>query len=102
LKRLLPASKIDGSRFRPNFLVETAEAGFVENDWVGKDVNLGALAFQVYEPMRRCVMVTREQGTLPRDIEVIRTLQENNDRNAGVSLRTQDSGTLRCGDSIQA
>ena len=96
LQRLLPASKVHRARFRPNFLVETSEIGFVENDWVNKDVTLGSLRCQVYDHMRRCVMVTRGQRDLPRDAEVIRTVLKSNDGNAGVALKTLDSGTVRC------
>jgi hypothetical protein len=101
LQRLLPASTVHRARFRPNFLVETNETGFIENDWVSKDVTLGSLRCQVYDHMRRCVMVTRGQGNLPRDTEVIRTILKSNDGNAGVALKTLDSGMLCCGDKVE-
>jgi len=101
LQRLLPASIVDRDRFRPNILVETAEIGFIENDWVNKDVTLGSLRCHVYEQTRRCVMVTRGQGELPRATEVIRTILKSNDGNAGVALKTRDSGILRCGGKVE-
>ena len=101
LQRLLPASKVHRARFRPNFLVETSEIGFVENDWVNKDVTLGSLRCQVYDDTRRCIMVALGQGDLPRDTEVIRTILKSNDGRAGVALKTLDSGTLRCGARVE-
>jgi len=101
LQRLLPDSIVHRARFRPNFLVETNENGFIENDWVNKDVTLGSLRCQVYDYMRRCVMVTRSQGDLPRDTEVIRTILKGNDGNAGVALKTLDSAMLRCGAQVE-
>lgn len=101
LQRLRPDSIIHSARFRPNFLVETNEIGFVENDWVNKDVTLGALRCHVTDHTRRCVMVTRAQGDLPRDTDVIRAVFKNNDGNAGVALKTQDSGRLCCGAKVE-
>jgi len=101
LQRLLPASKVHRARFRPNFLVETKETGFVENDWVNNDVTLGSLQCQVYDDTRRCIMVALGQGDLPRDTEVIRTILKSNDGRAGVALKTLDSGMLRCGAKVE-
>ncbi|MEQ8205014.1 MAG: MOSC N-terminal beta barrel domain-containing protein, partial [Woeseia sp.] len=61
LQELLPDSKIHAARFRPNFLVESDEVGFVENDWVENDVTLDGLKCQVYDDTRRCIMVTMSQ-----------------------------------------
>ena len=88
------------ARFRPNFLVETDEDGFIENDWVNQDVMLGSLKCQVIDYKPRCVMVTREQDGLPRDIEVIRTVLKSNDGNAGVELRALEAGVLSRGDEV--
>jgi hypothetical protein len=45
-------------------------------------------------------MVTRSQGDLPKDIEVIRTILKNNDGNAGVELQALEPGILRCGEEV--
>jgi len=45
-------------------------------------------------------MVTRNQGDLPKDIEVIRTILKNNDGNAGVELKALEAGTIRSGDEV--
>lgn len=101
LKRLLPDSKIHPARFRPNFIVESDEIGFIENGWVNKRLSLGSLSCLVTEPTQRCVMVTRDQGDLPRDPEVVRRIYKANDGNAGVALRALDTGRLRCGDEVR-
>lgn len=100
-QRLLPASIIRRARFRPNFLVETDEIGFIENDWVNIDITLGSLRCQVYDHTRRCIMVALAQGDLPRDTDVIRTILKNNDGRAGVALRTLDSGIVRYGAKVE-
>ncbi|MCP4299177.1 MAG: MOSC domain-containing protein [Gammaproteobacteria bacterium] len=101
LQRLLPASIIHPVRFRPNFLVETKETGFVENDWVNSDVILGSLKCQIDDDTRRCIMVALGQGDLPRDTEVIRTILKSNEGRAGVALKTQDSGMVRRGAKVE-
>ena len=101
LQQLLPTSAIQPVRFRPNFLVETKEADFVENDWVNNDVTLGSLRCQVYDDTRRCIMVALGQGDLPRDTEVIRTILQCNEGRAGVALKTQDSGMVRRGAKVE-
>ena len=101
LQRLLPASIVHPVRFRPNFLVETKETGFVENDWVNNDVTLGSLRCQVYDDTRRCIMVALSQGDLPRDTAVIRTILKSNEGRAGVALKTQDSGMVRRGAKVE-
>jgi hypothetical protein len=100
LRRLQPDSVFHRARFRPNFVIHTDETGFVENDWVNKDLILGSVKCQVIDHKPRCVMVTRRQDDLPIDIEVIRTILKNNDGNAGVELRALESGTVRRGDDV--
>ena len=100
LRRLQPDSVFHHARFRPNFVVDTDETGFVENDWVNKELILGAVKCQVIDHKPRCVMVTRHQGDLPKDIAVIRTILKNNGGNAGVELRALQAGTIRSGDEV--
>lgn len=84
LRRLQPGSVFHRARFRPNFVIETDETGFVENDWVNRELMLGSVKCQVIDHKPRCVMVTRHQDDLPKDVEVIKTILKNNDGNAGV------------------
>jgi len=97
LQGLLPDSIIHRARFRPNFLIRTSETGFVENDWVNKEVTIGPLKCQVYDDTRRCIMVALGQGDLPRDTDVIRTILKSNEGRAGVALNTTDAGIVRSG-----
>lgn len=101
LQRLLPASMIHPVRFRPNFLIETKETGFVENNWVNDDVILGSLMCQVYDDTRRCIMVALGQGDLSRDTEIIRAILKCNEGRTGVALKTLDSGMVQCGARVE-
>lgn len=95
-----PGSTFTRARFRPNFLVETAAAGFVENGWVGRDVRAGGATLRVLDHKPRCVMTTRPQGSLPRDPGVLDAVKGMNSGNAGVELATIDPGELRVGDAL--
>lgn len=100
LRRLMPGAVIHHARFRPNFLVVTNETGFVENGWVGREVMLGSLRCRVTDHTRRCVMVTRDQGELPRDVKVIRTIVQQNEGRAGVAMEALAPGLLRRGAEV--
>ncbi len=100
-QRLLPESDITRARFRPNFLVQTDESGFVEQGWVHKKLQLGALECEVYDDTRRCIMVSHQQKGLPRDMKIIKTALGENKGCAGVALRTSNSQQVSRGDAIE-
>ncbi|NNF66858.1 MAG: MOSC domain-containing protein [Gammaproteobacteria bacterium] len=100
LQKLLPASAIHQTRFRPNFLVAAHDRGFIENDWVDKAVTLGSLKCEVFDNTRRCIMVALGQGKLPRDVDIIRTILKRNEGRAGVALRTTESGVVQRGAKV--
>ena len=102
LRELLPKSDIRHSRFRPNFVVDIDGVGLVEISWIGKKVQIGQLGFDVTGPTKRCVMVTREQPDLPKDIDVIRTILKECDGSAGVALSATGTGTVAAGDVVTA
>lgn len=84
LQALHPDGNFDVRRYRPNVLVEVDDdAGFVENDWVGKTLGLGgndAPAMKVTLPTMRCIMTTMAQPTLglERDPSLLLTIARNN------------------------
>ena len=110
LGELRPKSQFVNRRFRMNIVVDTREAGFVENEWVGQGVEVGDTArLRITMPDARCVMTTLEQGDLPRDNGVLRTLALNNRLSlggagaypcAGVYAIVEAPGSIRVGDGI--
>lgn len=107
LNELRPESRFDQRRFRMNVILGTADDGFVENDWIGRELELGdGVRLTVSLPDPRCVMTTMAQGELPKDTEVLRTLVRNNRIDvagglypcAGVYTTVAAPGTLRAGD----
>jgi MOSC domain-containing protein len=110
LSELRPQSRFDERRFRMNVIVAADEAGFVENDWIGRELAIGDGArLRVAMPDPRCVMTTLAQEELPKDTEVLRTLARHNRIQigdaglfpcAGVYAVVEAPGTLRTGDRV--
>jgi len=91
LSKLRPETQFDRRRFRMNVIVDTGDEGFVENNWVGKELSIGdTLRVRIAIPDPRCVMTTLAQDDLPRDNEVLRTLTCHN------RLQVGDSGQFPC------
>ena len=110
LSEIQPNISFDERRFRMNVIVGTEEAGFVENDWVGRELAIGdGVRLSVALPDPRCVMTTLAQDELPRDTDVLRTLVQHNRVQvgdagrfpcAGVYAVVQAPGAVRTGDRV--
>ena len=86
-----PQSRFDERRFRMNVIVETMDPGFVENHWVGHEVELGeSTRLHVPFPDARCVMTTLAQEELPNDPDILRTLSRYN------RIQVRDAGQFPC------
>lgn len=110
LNELQPASRFDARSFRMNVIVDTGDAGFVENGWIGQGLAVGgAVRLDVAMPDPRCVMTTLAQDDLPADTEVLRALVSHNRLDlgpmghypcAGVYAVVGTPGTIRTGDRV--
>lgn len=81
LRRLYPQGRIDARRFRPNIVVSAPSGmeGFVENNWSGRTLGIGAeVRLAILRPARRCVMTTLAQGDLPEDLNILRAITRHN------------------------
>ncbi len=93
-----------------NVIVGSEEVGFVENNWIGRELTIGdSIRLNVALPDPRCVMTTLAQDELPRDTGVLRALVRHNRIQVGdaglfpcvgVYAVVQASGILRTGDSV--
>ena len=110
LAELAPASRFDPHRFRPNLVVETDDVGFVETDWQGRTLAIGDVRLAVTFTVPRCVMTVLEQGDLPADRDVLRTITEHNSHDVlatgtsypcvGVYADVVEEGHVRVGDAV--
>jgi len=100
LQRLNPESRFTVSRFRPNIVVSVDATGFVEDAWVGSTLWVGPATLVVLDRKPRCVMTTRQQGDLPKDPGILRTVAQSNGGNAGIELAAKESAMIKVGDAV--
>ncbi|MEW5808242.1 MAG: MOSC N-terminal beta barrel domain-containing protein [Actinomycetota bacterium] len=91
----------DVRRFRPNVLVDLDSPDpFPESAWVGGEVHLGTVVLAVTNPTIRCVVGTRPQPGLEKDLSVTRRLAEMTNRFLGIYADVVTAGTVRVGDDV--
>jgi uncharacterized protein YcbX len=63
-------------RFRPNLVLHTPTQafGFIENDWLGQRLSIGASQLDLIDPCPRCLVTTLAQPDLLPDSRVLRTV----------------------------
>lgn len=99
--RATSSSDFDVRRFRPNVVLETSEAGFVEAGWTGGSLALGACTAFVDCPTPRCSMPTRAQEGLPADPKVLKTIVVEAERCLGAYATVTTHGQVRVGDEAR-
>ncbi|MDO3704435.1 MOSC N-terminal beta barrel domain-containing protein [Micromonospora sp. C28SCA-DRY-2] len=68
-----PGGGFEPVRYRPNLVIDVAADGFVENDWVGRELRIGdALVLRVLAATPRCAVPTLAHGELPRAVAALR------------------------------
>lgn len=96
-----PEGRWEPARFRPTILVEADEEGFVEDDWIGKEVVVGGAVVQPFMPTVRCAaMTTRPQLGLPRDLDIAKVVNREHGGSLGVYCTVLRPGTVSTGDTL--
>jgi uncharacterized protein YcbX len=85
----------DVRRFRPNVLVDGDEDALV-----GTSVRAGSVALDVVKQIDRCVVVTRTQPGLGRDLEPLRTVNRERGTFLGVGALVTTPGLVAVGDEL--
>jgi hypothetical protein len=94
----LHGSPVDARRARANLLVDNGtDAGFDEDDWVGRTVRIGDVELRILRPMERCVMVTMPQLGLPEERGLLARIGEANETNLGLVAEVVAPGRMLCG-----
>ena len=114
LRELYPQGCFEARRFRPNMIVAVGkgEPDFVENSWVGLNVEVGeSLVLKITNPCPRCVMTTLPQADLPQDHGILRTAARHNQPyvpalgsampSVGVYANVLRLGTIRRNDPVR-
>ena len=97
-----PGGEWDVRRFRPTVLVEIDDAeGFPEDAWIGSAVQVGGAEVTVVSPTVRCVMTTRAQPGLERDLGIAEAVNRDHESNLGVYGVVSRPGRVAVGDQIR-
>ena len=90
----------DVRRFRTNVVVD----GAGEDAWVGDRVRIGAdgvgPVLSVAKRIDRCVMVSRPQPGLDKDLDVLRTINREREACLSVGALVERAGTVAVGDTL--
>ena len=87
----------DAKRFRSNIIIDEGD----EAEWVGGTVTVGSCRLRVTKRLDRCVMVTRAQPGVDRDLDVLRTINRDRDRTLAAGALVLEPGTITLGDVIK-
>ena len=87
----------DLRRFRSNVIVD----GDGEDAFVGQRVRIGSVAADVTKYIDRCVMTTRPQPGVDRDLDVLRTINHERAGNLGIGCVVTSPGTIAVGDAVE-
>lgn len=85
----------DRRRFRINLILD----GGGEDDLVGA-VQVGTAGLAIHKPINRCIMVTRAQPGLPRDLDVLKQVIRERNNLMGVGAIISADGTISTGDFV--
>lgn len=98
-----PSAAWDVRRFRPNFLVETAEelSGQAENAWSNRTLAIGSVRLRCEMPTVRCGMTTHQQADLAKDPSVLRTIVRDGGQCLGIYAGVGATGVVAVGDSVE-
>jgi uncharacterized protein len=96
-----PGSRFDVRRFRPNVLIDRDGAELVEFGWCGGRLRSPDVTFDVEIPDLRCSIPTRQQGDLPADPDILRTVNAHADHCVGVYANVARAGVLAEGDLLE-
>jgi uncharacterized protein YcbX len=101
VRTLYPGGDYDARRFRPNIVIDTADAeGPVEQAWIGRMLRIGAAEFDVTKTCHRCVITTLPQFELPHDPAILRTVNQQAEGECGVYLRARAEAEIGTGDYV--
>jgi uncharacterized protein YcbX len=96
-------SALEVARFRPNILVEAAEAApFAEDEWVGRTLRIGGMRMRVDKRDGRCAVITVDPLTSDRNPEILRTVARDRQGCIGIYGSIVEPGRIAVNDFVLA
>lgn len=97
----LGAELLDERRFRPNVVLETEGAGFLEDAWIGRTLRVGdTVRLSVESDTERCRMIGLPQDELDEEPRALRELARLHAARLGIYLKVIAPGAVRVGDRV--
>lgn len=94
-------ASLDVQRFRPNMLVEAADAvPFVEDSWVGCVLRVGGMSMRVDKRDGRCAVITIDPLTTERNPTILRTVAQERGGCLGIYGSTVQPGRIAVDDPV--
>ncbi|MCA0988727.1 MOSC domain-containing protein [Guptibacillus algicola] len=95
-------SSVDDRRFRPNLQVSlTNQEAFVEQDWVGKTLQIGDnVKVDVTGPCERCMIITVDPESGSRQPDLLKKVVKDHRNQFGIYLRVIETGLIKVGDEV--
>jgi len=84
-------------RFWSNIVVD----GSGEDELVGSRLSLGGAIINVQARLGRCVMVTRAQPGIERDLTVLRSIHKDRDHTFAIGATVSQPGQIAVGDEVR-
>ena len=92
--------ELDSLRFRGNFWIDDAEP-WAELNWVGKEVQIGDVRFEVQKPIMRCVATAANPESGERDHNPLLPLKRlHGEPLFGVLVKPINKGEITVGDTV--
>jgi uncharacterized protein len=92
---------IDRRRLRPTVLIEVRNShGFVENEWIGRCLQLGPIELTAQQDTKRCGVTFLSQPGLAEDPEILRSILRHNNRTLGIYCSIDGTGSIQLGDEF--
>ncbi len=112
IAELSPYRRADLERYRPNVVIRTTNPGFIENDWLERNMSIGdELILHVIARTPRCAVPTLAHGALPRNPDALRVVACHNrvepadsldpEPCAGIYAEVLRPGRIRIGDPVR-
>lgn len=87
----------DVRRFRPNVVV----SGAGERGLVKRDIAIGPVRLRVMKHIDRCVIVSRPQPDLARDLQVLKDVNTHHHGELGIGALVRGAGSIEVGDRLE-